>query len=1658
MSGRLFGARSDAVQWRDEWLQETWITDPLLRPRRRMDKLTGLAGYESLGHWVLPADAGWRVALRGWFAERAQPVLAFRAVGKGQLILSTQPLGISRNLEDARWQLHSFLGVTNRLEQVAVVDRSAGLSAGGAEFLNFEQQPGTYYLGVEERYESQPQSRMLLRRSLRVADRPLEPDDTPALAKRVPPGVESAANLLPRDDRDWRRIQVDEPGVLQVQVGNVPDNLDPVLEIGRAAPPAAPLRVLYLEGNPANGIDESRYEGVAFTRIDAAAPGATNILARLDELQMLVIASLSDAAQFGLNRKAAHERIRAFAERGGKVLVCAPQGVSFAENSPAMGGVLEAWSSEWDGGGWRALNLTDGFAPPGQHGRGWCCGNGAKFPHALTWSFGGVARAIDRMVVHNNTNTQGARARSLELLAGADTNSLRRVGTFTAADTDERQEFSFPAVNCRVVRLLVNTNYGHAVETQMGEVQFFGPESIPGFLGIRNDGVASGGNLDTVHPLHWIVRGRAAGDVNGWPDYGRDGRWLDPEGAGFLDLFPEHGDPARRTATALRQTGGGWIAVDAQRLTSPANQAAAAWKWQNYLDVASGRIGEFDRTQDGADGGTETVVLPTRGGEDFLVGISDQVAKDNLGNQSPAPWVFSSLFRPAGLANEPNDTWESATPMVPGGTVRDNFFPENDHDWFRFPVEQSADVDVRLLDVPSSVDAGVDIYRYEAGIAPQRVLYLTCRTDTDLDRRDYGPLPLRFTRVDAGTPGEASAWDLLDSSTVAILEGLDDRHRFGMDLPETYRKIQRFVEQGGTFILLAPGAYSYSAIGRGGGAKLAGASESMNDSYWGPQNLVDGYWEEGNGRGGWSSREGSPFPHRVVFETAGPTPPTLDRLVVHNTAQRPERAVRELEIQFADRNEDGAFKSAGRFQCTNSTVRQEFSFPPAAPRFIKVLMLSNHGDKEETQCGEIEFFGPGGMEAPFGVPHFRGLESGSRIAATDPAHWIAARREQDGNEFWYARWNGHFTGWREQGFRMVFASGANTNDFAVTLARPAGKGWLVLDSQDLGNPENAQRNEWKLLNYFRMPSTRVGRYNQTTRDNAPGGAEIFRFPASPGPYYAHVTGLPAGAFSAQHYRLSLAAHPVERAFEPNDTAAQATPLQPGVVHRVTFFPERDADWFKVDLPAGAPLVFETLRIPARMSLRVLIYAGTNTQETVQTFGYRGPGVPVMGRFDPKAGGVHYLRLVDENGERQPCLEPLEFLVRYAGKAAPTPLRVLATAPPAESAGVSSNASFRVMLSAPLAADAVRAGALAAKGSLSGEVAGRVSGDPAAGTLVFTPEKPFRPGETATITLPAGLRDAAGNALPAAYSWPVVIRTDAARQTECVFRIELQPPSPLPPGSARVTISPSVPLRAPPEITAVTDAGRNLALSAPVKDAAGNWSCTMTVPAGLPRQSVLFACTALDQQGRRARKIAQGARCEVDGQPPPALEGVTARPGRNGKAVLSWPRPLGWTTSAATRCTGRRRRTRREASTLAGRLTGADVLTCEDPTPRDGVWHYRVALVDQAGNRGPLSAPAAVTTDRVPPKAAVAAVTARVVRKPGIELQWTAATGDAFAGYSLFRVREGEPAPTPATAVPWAEPAPDVLSPRSCRGRRPTGSTWPRTTPRGTSARSRRPRP
>ncbi|NQT88562.1 hypothetical protein HQ560_17485, partial [bacterium] len=1160
----LFGVENaDWGGWHQDAVREVYPGHPLLAARTREQTLAGWPGHESVGYWIRERDSAFQPLLVDWRDIHRYVVTLARQVGTGYIILDTQPLGQAPNADAATWKLHAYLGQQPVLRRVEVANDTEGGGLGAGERLTLQTRPTPYIIEVANRLPSASLRPMSLEFAMAAPDRPLEPDDTPATAKVADAGQTLQATLDPGGDADWRAVTAPERGVLSLRVTDLADNVDPVLAVRR--PPSADkaLRVLYLEGDPKNAIDEDRFAGVAITRIDAFEPRAAKALDLLAEHDMAILSSLSDARQFGLAQPASHEKLRRFVEAGGRCVVLRPFGLSFAENNPQMGGRFLGASSQWDAGVWHGAHASDGYKVPGARGYTWCCGNGAKFPHTLTWALAPTARRIDRLVLYSHTTTAKARPKKIEVRVGADPKALKSVGTFVAADSDARQVFRFPPVDCSVAQLVITENYGHTKETQLGEVEFYGPDSMVGFFGVPFEAGPRGNTTVVADPMHWLLRRRAGGRLSGWGAAENAGYWSGWREKGFHLVCADRADVRRYGATLFRRLGKGSVVLDAQSLAHAPFAPHAAWRLHNLFDAGSDVMGRFDATQAQTHGADETVDLPLTEKSSLLVGVEDNAATGNVSNRSARAYRFTAAFRPEGSEVEPNDLPARAVRLMLGEAVEDALFPGGDVDWYTVAVERPATVSVRVDGVPANLDPVVEVHRADLRGKPVKALLLACQPDTNIDRRIWGPAPVTFTRIDAGTPAEATALENLGAYDVVLLDRPDTARRFGLDRKENWAAIEKYAEGGGRFIVLGPRGASFSLLGGGAGARATAWSAGvggLDDAY----RLCDGVWHPNSTGGAWASRYKAKPPHWVVFRLAGAKPVPIDRMVLCVSASTPARCAKDIELQVAQDDDATTFTSVGKWTCPAEGGRQTLRFDATTARLVKFIVHANHGDPNYTNIGNIELYGPGQPEGLFGVPH---IDSGvDSIAPAGETHWITARKPE--KQSWgRLGTRGYFVAWDGSGFEPVLVDKAAAGKRAVTLCKTVGKGAIVLDAQDLGAPGRDRDAAWKLQTYLGVAPTLVAEFNNTL-GMGKGGGEHFAFDAAPALYYLRLGDWqverqrargtldpsPGAPWSLNKLRLLVTLGESDRPFEPNDTPERATALASGLPVKSTLFP------------------------------------------------------------------------------------------------------------------------------------------------------------------------------------------------------------------------------------------------------------------------------------------------------------------------------------------------------------------------------------------------------------------------------------------------------------------------------------------------------------------------
>ena len=128
-------------------------------------------------------------------------------------------------------------------------------------------------------------------------------------------------------------------------------------------------------------------------------------------------------------------------------------------------------------------------------------------------------------------------------------------------------------------------------------------------------------------------------------------------------------------------------------------------------------------------------------------------------------------------------------------------------------------------------------------------------------------------------------------------------------------------------------------------------SEYTGSIWYTASNIVDG-----NPNTYWASRDAT-LPQSFVIEL--PVHTTVSGLAFNNSARdKANQAAKEVEISFSDQSATGGFESAFKTTLALGEIGQGVSVkPPQNARWVKLRVLSNYGDPELTQLGDVEVIG-----------------------------------------------------------------------------------------------------------------------------------------------------------------------------------------------------------------------------------------------------------------------------------------------------------------------------------------------------------------------------------------------------------------------------------------------------------------------------------------------------------------------------------------------------------------------------------------------------------------------------------------------------------------------------------------------------------------------------
>ncbi len=134
---------------------------------------------------------------------------------------------------------------------------------------------------------------------------------------------------------------------------------------------------------------------------------------------------------------------------------------------------------------------------------------------------------------------------------------------------------------------------------------------------------------------------------------------------------------------------------------------------------------------------------------------------------------------------------------------------------------------------------------------------------------------------------------------------------------------------------------------------------------WAARNLIDGKYVVGTfvppDSYGWSSQvpPTPEAPQWATFAFKNDETRLVNRIVIDPTTDDPPiigRWVRDVELQVSTTTADGPFKAVGRFIVVNRAIKQTFEFPPVEARYVRLVLLSNHGSDKCVEMGEFEVY------------------------------------------------------------------------------------------------------------------------------------------------------------------------------------------------------------------------------------------------------------------------------------------------------------------------------------------------------------------------------------------------------------------------------------------------------------------------------------------------------------------------------------------------------------------------------------------------------------------------------------------------------------------------------------------------------------------------------
>ncbi|RLG54089.1 MAG: hypothetical protein DRN95_08960, partial [Candidatus Hydrothermarchaeota archaeon] len=150
------------------------------------------------------------------------------------------------------------------------------------------------------------------------------------------------------------------------------------------------------------------------------------------------------------------------------------------------------------------------------------------------------------------------------------------------------------------------------------------------------------------------------------------------------------------------------------------------------------------------------------------------------------------------------------------------------------------------------------------------------------------------------------------------------------------------------------GDYDWGIV-RGG--EVVEFSSQYNDTTWAAKNLIDGIIATKES-GGWKSVYRPTYPQYLIFKLGGDKEWKVDKILIDpETTEYSTRWAKNFRLYASPDGKNFTEIADGReFTLTNSAGFQEFTFTPTDARYVKLEILSNYGDGNYVELGEVEIY------------------------------------------------------------------------------------------------------------------------------------------------------------------------------------------------------------------------------------------------------------------------------------------------------------------------------------------------------------------------------------------------------------------------------------------------------------------------------------------------------------------------------------------------------------------------------------------------------------------------------------------------------------------------------------------------------------------------------